>query len=210
MMHPRHHLSLAAAAAVWLLALLCLLLPQSSHGFLPTTFTATTSSSTRTAEKIRVSPPPNRQRRIPSSSSLVIVQMGFLDNIKNAFLQDREGDFIKLDADDQQAYGPGPLLVLYNCPAGITKNEIMDMLEDGAPLAFAKGITLFRCNNDNNNTVLDKSVQEALEGMAREAWPTITRILVSRLLTRPFPYKWAECPPRSKNNPQPQNNNPLS
>jgi len=94
-----------------------------------------------------------------------MLHMGFLDNVKNAFLQDREGDFIKLDADDQQAYGPGPLLVLCNCPAGVTKNEIMDMLEDGAPLAFAKGITLFRCNNDNNQ-VLDKSMQKALEGMA--------------------------------------------
>ena len=88
------------------------------------------------------------------------------------FLDDRQGDFVKL-SDTQADFGPGPLVVLYNVPAGVTNAELQDMLEDGAPGAFAKGVTLFRVEerntaseNESDSAVLDKSMQDALEGMA--------------------------------------------
>ena len=97
--------------------------------------------------------------------------MGFLDNIRNAFLEEREGDFIKLnDPKDAQAFGPGPLVILYNIPPGVTNDEIQDMLEDGAPQAFAKGVKLYRVENFDTNEspdpLLDKPMQEALAEIA--------------------------------------------
>mmetsp|Transcript_14646 Transcript_14646/g.21094 ORF Transcript_14646/g.21094 Transcript_14646/m.21094 type:complete len:218 (+) Transcript_14646:92-745(+) len=97
------------------------------------------------------------------------LSMGLLDSISSMFLQEREGDFIKLE-DSDEAFGPGPLLVLYRVPAGIDDGEIRDMLEDGAPKASKKGVTLYRIDQQEERDPLllmkkegdGKSVQEAL------------------------------------------------
>ena len=66
-------------------------------------------------------------------------------------------------------YGPGPLVVLYNIPDGVTNDEVQDMLADGAPLATQEGIVLYRIRVDDEteggDTILDLSLKEALEGI---------------------------------------------
>ena len=99
---------------------------------------------------------------------------GFFGKMKKSFnfFEERQGDFVKL-SDTQPEYGPGPLVVLYNVPSGVTNDEIRDMLDDGAPQAMKRGVTLFRVDESNTETmhpkdrkVLDRSMQEALEGIA--------------------------------------------
>jgi hypothetical protein len=133
------------------------------------------------------SPPPTLMRRriimASSSSNMMILKtrrssvlfkMGLLDDMMAGFLNKREGDFVRLDDDNAgDIFGPGPLVVLYNVPAGVTKEEIQDMMADGAPQAFAKGIKLYRINSsstgtereDDDPTVLDQPMQQALENM---------------------------------------------
>jgi hypothetical protein len=60
------------------------------------------------------------------------LSMGFLD-----FFQSRESDFIKLH-ETQDAFGPGPVVLLYNVPNEIQDEEISWMIQDGAPLACKK------------------------------------------------------------------------
>lgn len=99
----------------------------------------------------------------PTSTAL---SMGFLDNLKNQFLENREGDFVKLQ-NYADAFGPGPLLILYNIPAGITNEEVQDMMEDGAPRAFKRGLTIYRVDEINGPTdkTLDQPMENVLQGM---------------------------------------------
>lgn len=95
-----------------------------------------------------------------SSSSSFALRMGFLDQISKAFLQEREGDFIKLE--DSGDSGLGPALLLYNVPAGIVDDEVRDMLEDGAPQATKAGVALQRIPN-MNHPLLELTLKDALQ-----------------------------------------------
>jgi hypothetical protein len=86
--------------------------------------------------------------------------MGLLDSISD-FIQDRQGDFTKLDSGGE-VFGPGPAILLYGVPAGVTDDEIQDMLQDAAPVAHSKGCRLCRVTDD----MLDQSLQDALEKVA--------------------------------------------
>ena len=89
--------------------------------------------------------------------------MGLLDSLSN-FLQERQGDFVKLDA-SADAFGPGPLLLAYGIPAGILDEEMNDMIEDGAPAAAQGNFRVVRLSPTDGN-VLDVSLQEALDYLA--------------------------------------------
>jgi hypothetical protein len=89
--------------------------------------------------------------------------MGILDSLSN-FLQDREGDFDKLE-DTDSGFGPGPALILYNVPSGLMDEELVDMLSDGAPTASQKGISMARIRPEDSTCteLLGKTLQDALE-----------------------------------------------
>jgi hypothetical protein len=95
----------------------------------------------------------------PTSSS-THMSMGLLDSI-SSFLHDREGDFVKLE-DSESAFGPGPLLLLYNVPDGIEKEEFMDMLSDGAPQASKRGVVIASITSSDAK-LLDIPLSDALE-----------------------------------------------
>jgi len=85
--------------------------------------------------------------------------MGLLDKISKAFLKEKEGDFIRLNESGDS--GLGPAILLYNVPAGILDEEIIDMLDDVAPQASKAGVILQRL--DTNHPLLDLSLEEALK-----------------------------------------------
>lgn len=112
---------------------------------------------------------PQSYHAVATTTTTTSLSMGgFWDQLKESFLDTRDGDFVKLD-EYADAYGPGPLLVLYNVPAGVTNEEIKDMVADGAPQAFAKGISLYRVDelNDERDAALDQAPMSiVLQGMA--------------------------------------------
>ena len=94
------------------------------------------------------------------------LSMGLLDSIFS-FLQDREGDFVKLE-DSDEVFGPGPLLLLYNLNLpGIGDDEYVDMVKDGAPKACKGGVIITRISI-KDATVLDMSISDALELIVRD------------------------------------------
>ena len=88
--------------------------------------------------------------------------MGLMDSLTE-FMKKREGDFVQLSSTDS-VFGPGPLLACYGIPAGIDNDEILDMIADGAPIAMKQKCRVIRLSSQDAN-VLDRSVQEALEGL---------------------------------------------
>eukprot|EP00536_Pseudo-nitzschia_multiseries_P017073 jgi/Psemu1/292830/fgenesh1_pg.1367_\ len=100
--------------------------------------------------------------------------MGILDSLSR-FLDQREGDFVRLEDMKEQFFGPGPAVLLYNVPDTIDDAEVFDILSDGAPTATSKGISLERIaatdlqKSDGPNraegtpSLVDMSLQEALE-----------------------------------------------
>ena len=86
------------------------------------------------------------------------ISMGILDSLSN-FMESRDGDFIKLE--ETETFGPGPVLILYKTPPGINDEEIQDMLSDGAPQAFRKGVTLARIPNEESE-LLQYTLEDAL------------------------------------------------
>lgn len=110
-------------------------------------------------------------RRYPSSSTTALRLSWFQDTFSN-FLRKREGDFVPLDTNSENEYGPGPVLILYNLPTGIDQDEIHDMLSDGAPVASKKGIQLIRLDSSSKHTnptaatLLESSLGHALEQVA--------------------------------------------
>lgn len=100
---------------------------------------------------------PDSFYRPASGTSL---QMGLWDSVSN-FLSERDGEFVKLETSND-AYGPGPLLVLYQIPVGIEDDEIQDMLSDGAPQAFQSGCRLFRLE-EHDTEHLKKPLSEFLD-----------------------------------------------
>eukprot|EP00980_Cylindrotheca_fusiformis_P026994 scaffold18353_cov54-Cylindrotheca_fusiformis.AAC.1 len=95
---------------------------------------------------------PSTRRTPPATSStsseVVVLQMGLLDMAKD-FLQNREGDFVKLE-DLEDGALLGPLVLFYNVPETIDNGELADMLSDGAPAATKTGIAMERINNKAN------------------------------------------------------------
>ena len=92
--------------------------------------------------------------------------MGLFDSIGN-FLQNREGDFVKME-DSDDIFGPGPAVLLYKVPSNLLDEEVVDILSDGAPQATRKRITLARIAEDDDS-LLDKSLGEALETVVNTA-----------------------------------------
>lgn len=97
--------------------------------------------------------------RVATTSSLA---MGLMDSISN-FLQNRQGDFVKLGSSDA-AFGPGPLLLVYGIPPGIGDDEIQDMIEDGAPIATQNKCQVVRVSA-KDNSLLDLTLADALSGL---------------------------------------------
>ena len=89
-------------------------------------------------------------------------KMGLLDSIMSNFLQDRGEDFVRLETTDTH-FGPGPALILYDVPAGIANDEIQDMVCDGAPQAYRKGVTLARLSSESPLLLSNMTVADALE-----------------------------------------------
>ena len=98
----------------------------------------------------------------------VTLSMGLLDSFSD-FLQGREGDFVKMDQSSKDVFGPGPALLLYHVPNGIDDAEIQDVLSDGAPKAFRKGVILARLDQ-TCDSLLDQSVQDALNKVVSRKW----------------------------------------
>ena len=89
--------------------------------------------------------------------------MGLLDNL-GSFLGQRDGDFIRLE-DSADCFGPGPAILLFGCPEGISDEELSDMIEDGAPNA---GNVLMQ-RIDAASPLFDLTVSEAIEKVVRES-----------------------------------------
>mmetsp|Transcript_28015 Transcript_28015/g.80980 ORF Transcript_28015/g.80980 Transcript_28015/m.80980 type:complete len:223 (-) Transcript_28015:348-1016(-) len=106
---------------------------------------------------------PSRNVNWRQSSSQL--QMGLLDR----FLGNREDDFVKLES-SLDTFGPGPAMLLYGCPAGVTDDELKDMIEDGAPEATKAGVGGVICRriDDATTSLLDMTVQGALEKVVKE------------------------------------------
>ena len=98
--------------------------------------------------------------------------MGLLDSLSN-FLDDRGGDFIKLE--DSETFGPGPALLLFNIPSNILDDELIDMLSDGAPRASRKGISMARLRSGDD--ILSKSLKDALQAIVEQPKSISTDVL---------------------------------
>jgi len=95
------------------------------------------------------------------------LKMGLFEDI-GSFLTNRGDDFTKLDAMDD-AFGPGPVVLFYGCPPGLSDEELRDMISDGAPKATKAScsgeVPFCRIGpkGDNNQKIMSCSVFEALE-----------------------------------------------
>ena len=102
---------------------------------------------------------------LPSRRQSSQLQMGLLDR----FLGKRDGDFVKLES-SLDTFGPGPAILLYGCPAGVTDDELKDMIEDGAPEATKVGVGGVICRriDASSTSLLDRTVQDALDTVVKE------------------------------------------
>jgi hypothetical protein len=103
-------------------------------------------------------------------SSRLVLSTGWIDDILPSFLKSRQEDFQKLE-NTEDAFGPGPLLLLYNIPTNIDNLEIFDILHDGAPIAFSLKPQIYRINDDGDS-ILDIPLKDALEKVANGLAPT--------------------------------------
>lgn len=81
------------------------------------------------------------------------------------FFKPRQGDFVKLES-TESAFGPGPVILFFNVPDGISDEELTDMIEDGAPLASKTdgGVKYQRyTSKDLSGNLADGTVSEILE-----------------------------------------------
>lgn len=111
----------------------------------------------------------SRVSGITSTTSITTtqLQMGLLENL-GSFLNKREGDFVKLES-SLDTFGPGPVILLYGCPSGVTDDELKDMIEDGAPeasKASSDGVICRRIDS-SDKSLLDMGVGEALENIVQ-------------------------------------------
>jgi hypothetical protein len=96
---------------------------------------------------------------------------GWMDSLVPDFLKQRSGDFEQLDNQSRKAFGPGPLLVLYNVPESMDNEEIRDMLDDAAP-RMAASCTVYRIPNSDADdsamsSLLELPLEQALDEMMR-------------------------------------------
>lgn len=114
----------------------------------------------------------------PSSTTL---RMGLLDSVLSRFQNndddeddgeyleyENEGDFVRLQDMSKQFMGPGPVLLMYQVPDAIDDDEVRDILSDGAPEAFKKGIKMARlwstdAQSSSTDDLMDMSLEEALK-----------------------------------------------
>jgi len=103
---------------------------------------------------------------VPNCRKTTPLFMGLIESI-SSFLNNREGDFVKLES-SEAVNGPGPCIILYGCPPGITNEEIKDMISDGAPSASSNngGVVLRRITA--SSFLLNRTVLEALEEVVVE------------------------------------------
>jgi len=124
---------------------------------------------------------------------------------------DDEGDFVKLEQMNDQFFGPGPAVLLYQFPDAIDDDEVRDILLDGAPQATTKGISmariaflesptkkLYSLHNDgnggnSNSDLIDLSLRDALEQVIGQ--PTTTPSgSAPRQQQQPTPPSMEGCP----------------
>lgn len=115
------------------------------RAFLPASYPGLDISSRRGSETI------------PS----VLAASSWFDNFVPDFLRHRDGDFERLK-DSDKAYGPGPLLLVYNFPSTMDDAEIDDMIADAAPSVQRMGYAL--CRVTTESPLLDLPLSEALQG----------------------------------------------
>jgi hypothetical protein len=72
---------------------------------------------------------------------------GWFQDLIPEFLQKREGDFVRLEKESTKAYGPGPMIVLYNVPSTIADDEFRDMIADCTTPDSAKRCVLHRIDH---------------------------------------------------------------
>lgn len=87
------------------------------------------------------------------------------------FFKGKGSDFVKLES-TENAYGPGPVILFFNVPNGISDEELSDMIVDGAPLASkADGGVKYRrySAGDIFGTLADGTVSQILELALQEA-----------------------------------------
>jgi hypothetical protein len=154
---------------------------------------------------------PRGPRKHLSSGQMMTRPMGLLDSVSN-FLRDRGNDFVQLDKDDSKEYGPGPLILMYHVPSGITNEEVLDIVADSAPLAFAKGVALRRIvgpltlsqqhgDDDNDqegsttSTIFDQTLQTVLEDIVKQEEKSVKKFNKNtELLETDAGILAAECP----------------
>ena len=102
--------------------------------------------------------------------------MGLMDFIQNKFLDDRGGDFVKLETTGD-SFGPGPLLLAYAVPGSIETEELRDMASDGMPRRDEVKIRRISGTLDEielgGDALLDLTVGDALEKAMNEQQPTV-------------------------------------
>jgi hypothetical protein len=109
----------------------------------------------------------------------------FQDLLPN-FLQKRQGDFVRLD-ESAEAFGPGPIVVLYNVPSSMDNDEFRDMIADGAPRMAAAGggtssctlhrIELCTASTTTTTTVLDEKSSSSSSLLALPVTEALQQIL---------------------------------
>ena len=104
------------------------------------------------------------------------LKMGLFDFFQNKFLDDREGDFVKLETTGD-SFGPGPLLLAYAVPGSIETEELRDMASDGMPRRDEVKIRRISGTLDEielgGDALLDLTVGDALEKAMNEQQPTV-------------------------------------
>lgn len=111
----------------------------------------------------------NSNRRIANTSTCptTCLSMGILDKL-GSLLNDRGTDFVKLDRKSDDLIGPGPAILLVNCPSGIVDDELRDMMSDGVT-SVPYGVVRFRridTDNETDEKLLGQSVLKVFEDIS--------------------------------------------
>eukprot|EP00816_Leptocylindrus_hargravesii_P003770 CAMPEP_0196817582 /NCGR_PEP_ID=MMETSP1362-20130617/61515_1 /TAXON_ID=163516 /ORGANISM="Leptocylindrus danicus, Strain CCMP1856" /LENGTH=256 /DNA_ID=CAMNT_0042195341 /DNA_START=94 /DNA_END=864 /DNA_ORIENTATION=+ len=111
----------------------------------------------------------NNRRRKDSNPrrQITCLSMGILDKF-SSFLNDRGTDFVKLDKKSDDLIGPGPAILIVNCPAGIVDDELRDMISDGVTSVPYGAVTFRRIDTDDetDEKILGETVLKVFEDIA--------------------------------------------
>ena len=120
---------------------------------------------------------------VPRSSfySPTALSMGLFDSFLSRFGdKDNEGDFVKLEQImNEQFVGPGPVVLLYKMPDGIDDDEVRDILEDGAPGATKRGISIARIPNMEATATATATNSKSSDAAAAAAPPGVSLVDLS-------------------------------